>query len=67
MSYGLARRIGMGVLTAALCAGALGNDGAAALRYQKDASRHREWMLTPRGVTVVDTARAHRCACSAEG
>ncbi len=54
MSYALVRRIGMGVLAAALCAGALGNDGAPALRYQKDPSRNREWMLTSRGVTVFD-------------
>ena len=39
----------MGLLAAALCAGALGNDGAPALRYQNDPSRNREWMLTARG------------------
>jgi hypothetical protein len=48
----------MGLLAVLLSFRVLANDGfdpgVPVLRLQKDAARDREWMLTPRGVVVVD-------------
>ena len=55
MSNGFSKTIARAVLAAAFCASAFANDGGVVLRHQKDASRHREWMLTPRAVTLYDS------------
>jgi hypothetical protein len=58
MLNGISRKLQMGLLAVLLSFRVLANDGfdpgEPVLRLQKDAARDREWMLTPRGVVVVD-------------
>jgi hypothetical protein len=60
MSFAEISRMGLAVIATAACVAALANDGAPALRFQKDSLRQREWMLTPRGVTLFEGVAPQR-------